>query len=904
MSSILHIPAPEIILDDFDFSPDPPKSTKEKRLEDMGRMPKEDMPDLLVWTLEKRVNLGPDRPFRLDNHPYLEDIYREAAKEIALMKASQMGASEWLVSYALHACDQRRANVLYIFPTETHVSDFSTARLGPAIEASAYLSRIIVDASGSGGLRGSDKVALKRIRDRFLYFRGSKVQPDGKAPQLKSVDADILIYDEVDELDPRAPAIAGKRLGHAPEDLGNTLWVSTPTYPGVGIHERYLESDQRQWFVTCPHCGEKQPMEIDQVVMEWDDVGRPVEWHGREEGRAWVACSHCEGELDRLAMGEWVAKHPGKAMAGYHLTKLFSAQTPVLQVVNDLDTVDPDKLREAHNQHLGLPFTPRGGSLDAERLDACRRAYGHGPDVFKTCYMGIDQSPRICHIVVRTLPDFETGETKQLYAGEATWEHLPNLIKIYRPRVIVIDAMPETTKARELQDMYTRNMVWLAYYPNFAQGSKREEPAVWNPRETTVLLDRTRILDEMFAGFYGMTSTLPLNARSIRDYYKQMISSIRVTAADNSGALVTRYREVGADHYCLVAGTLIETEQGSVPVEKILPGMRVLTRQGYKTVTVSGKTSPSSSVRDYCFSNGQVLRATPNHPVFIRGKGYIPLDSVVYGDIIETCQMSKLSPIEGSHFAAIQTVSGGRTESTLHLADHRERKDLNDFIRLYGKMHMGLSRPSITSTTKTRILSTMIWKTWNVCQKASIDQTILNPIWQKRIDKKFLMRWIRYVTCLKHGIRQMLEKNFTADWHRIYGQLKERISCVLTAEILLSLFEHKEILRFATAQRLVIPPTVEKAERTTRKEYVPTVETSTLPANSLKENAAPRSAPNDIVSFIRSEPRGTWPVYNLSVEEAEEYYANGILLHNCHAEVYALAASKCRHGQGWTEGSS
>lgn len=549
MARLIELPVPEIILPDFDFSPDPPKSKQKQQIDNIRKMPDEDYPSLLEWTRDKRMYLGPGRIFRTDNHPYLVDIYNETGKEVVVMKASQMGASEWLVSYALHTCDQRKGNVFYVFPTETHVSDFSTARLGPAIEASEYLSKIVVDGSGQGGMRGSDKIALKRIRHNFLYFRGSRVQPDGSAPQLKSVDADVVIFDEVDELDPRSPAIAKKRLGHAREDLGNILWVSTPTYPGVGIHAEYLETDMRRWFVRCPHCGLRQFMEIDQVVLEWDDLGRPVEWNGKADRRAWVGCRDCGKELNRLAHGEWVPEFPSRERVGYHLTKLFSAQTPVSLVVKDLDTVDPDKLREAHNQHLGLAYTPRGGSLDAERLDACRRQYGHGPDPFKTCYMGIDQSPRVCHVVVRTLPNFETGETKQLYAGEVTWEHIPNIITIYRPRVVVVDGMPETTMARELQDKYPRNMVWLAYYPNVVHGTKKEEHNIWNPRERTVALDRTRIMDETFAGFYGMTSTLPANARSIRDFYKHMIASIRVTEADSSGTLVTRYRDVGADHY-------------------------------------------------------------------------------------------------------------------------------------------------------------------------------------------------------------------------------------------------------------------------------------------------------------------------------------------------------------------
>lgn len=547
--SEIRLPMPVLDTGMFDFSPAPPPTPISKKLDAMRRMPKGNYPDLLEWTMEKRPYLGPSRPFDISKHLYLEAIYRCQYKEMIMMKASQMGLSEWLIAYAAHACDQRLANVLYVFPTETHVSDFSTARLGPAIEASEYLSKIVVDGSGSGGLRGSDKVSLKRIRDRFLYFRGGQVKTDGKAPQLKSIDADILIFDEVDEIDPRAPAIARKRLGHAREDLGNVLWVSTPTYPGAGIHAEYLESDQRKWFVRCEHCGERQPLEIDQVVLEWDDLGRPVEWNGREEERAWLGCKGCGRELNRLGPGEWVAEFPDRERAGFHLSKLFSAQNQVLDIVKNLDTVDQDKLREAYNQDLGLPFTPRGGSLDSERLDACRRNYGHGPNPYKTCYMGVDVGPKVLHVVVRTGKSFQNEETYQLYAGECTWDHLPNLVKIYRPRIIVVDAQPEVTKAREFQNQYPRNMVWLSYYPNQPQGSRKEENVVWNILDRTVLCDRTRILDETFAGFYGMTSTLPAYARNIRDYYKHMMASIRVTKENASGILVSSYIEVGSDHY-------------------------------------------------------------------------------------------------------------------------------------------------------------------------------------------------------------------------------------------------------------------------------------------------------------------------------------------------------------------
>lgn len=555
-NKLLDLPRPTLNLDWFNFAP---AEVENEKLVKLRELPVDDMPDLLEWTLKKRVYLGPSRKFDIESHKYLADLYRCQAKELVVMKSGQAGVSEFLISYAIHACDQRMANCLYVFPSEKTISDFSTARLGPALEASEYLSQIVIDGSGSSGFRGSDRITLKRIRDRFLYFRGSKVEVDGNAHQLKSVDADVLLLDEYDELDQRAPAIARKRLGHAKADCGNIVAISTPTYPGYGIHAEYLESDKREWYIPCPSCGEKQPLSIDNIVLEWDDMGRPTIWHGQGENTAWAACRNCGEKLDRLADGEWVAEYPEREKVGFHLSKLYTPHNSLISVVKAFDTVDETKRREAFNQDLGIPYTPKGGNITAEDLDACRRDYGHGPDYRKTCYMGIDVG-RVLHVVVRTMTDFESGETKQLYAGESNWESIHNLIKIYRPRTIVIDALPETTKARELQNQYARNMVWIAYYPNQPMGSKKEEMLTWNRVERTVLIDRTRLLDATSAGFYGRTSTLPAHARNIRDYYSHMRASIKAPKEiGSSGTQIESYINVGADHmfhaeaYCLAA---------------------------------------------------------------------------------------------------------------------------------------------------------------------------------------------------------------------------------------------------------------------------------------------------------------------------------------------------------------
>ena len=128
---------------------------------------------LLTWTILHRRLLGPNKPFDLRQHQYLAGIYGDDCREMVLCKAGQIGVSEYLISWLLWSADERLATGLYVFPTDTHVSDFSAARLGPAIdpEVSQYLADLVMPAVG--GQRGADRVSLKRVGARLIYFRGA-----------------------------------------------------------------------------------------------------------------------------------------------------------------------------------------------------------------------------------------------------------------------------------------------------------------------------------------------------------------------------------------------------------------------------------------------------------------------------------------------------------------------------------------------------------------------------------------------------------------------------------------------------------------------------------------------------------------------------------------------------------
>lgn len=505
-------------------------------------------PDLLMWTMLQRRSLKPEVRFDLAGHLYLRDVYRCRRQEIVIYKASQMGASEWAISYVVHAADVRRANGLYVFPTDTHVSDFSAARIGPAIEASDYLSSIVVDGGRAGaGKRGADRVTLKRIRDNFIYLRGGQVDNQGRAAQLKSIDADVLALDEVDEMDPRAPEIAVKRLGHS--SIANILWLSTPSYPGFGIHAKWDECDQREWHIRCEHCGERQVVTINSVVTEWDDLERPKAWHGMDDGEAWAACTRCGKRIDPKALGEWVVAFPERPIAGFHLTKFMSGVLNLLAIVESLRTTDETKRKETYNQDLGLPYQPRGGQLTDETLDACRRDFAHKPVGGEKTVLGADVG-KVLHVVIRGPQDIETGERPQRFAGEVeSFEALGRLIRQYNVERAVVDALPETRKARELQESLRKGLVWLAYYTSQKTGSKRMDEAQWVEADGVVNLDRTRTLDVTFGRFYDHSNTLPGDAKNIPDYYAHMKASVRALEDGPGGQKVAVYVASQADHY-------------------------------------------------------------------------------------------------------------------------------------------------------------------------------------------------------------------------------------------------------------------------------------------------------------------------------------------------------------------
>lgn len=99
---------------------------------------------------------------------------------------------------------------------------------------------------------------------------------------------------------------------------------------------------------------------------------------------------------------------------------------------------------------------------------------------------------------------------------------------------------------------------------------------------------------------------------------------------DDAGRIVKQY-----DHGCLVAGTAVITDGGTLPIEQVDASHQVLTRKGYAPVKAAGMTQEEADIWKVVFSNGVTLRGTGDHPVWVHGRDFVPMSKLKPGDYVK-----------------------------------------------------------------------------------------------------------------------------------------------------------------------------------------------------------------------------------------------------------------------------
>ena len=345
-------------------------------------------PDLTVsqWAdrhrmLSGRASAEPGR-YRTARTPYMREIMDRLSpgdemQRIVFMKAAQVGATEagnnW-IGFAIH---QAPGPMLAVQPTVELAKRNSRQRIDPLIDESPDLRERVKPARSRDA---GNTMLSKEFAGGILIMTGAN-----SAVGLRSTPARYIFLDEVDAYPASAdeegdPVTLAEARSLTFAHRRKVFLVSTPTIRGLSRIEReYEASDQRRYFVPCPHCGYAQWLKFDRL--RW------------QKGRPETAEYHCEGcdqpigEHNKTAMlggGEWraTATAADPTTVGYHLSALYS---PIgwlswERIVRSWEAAQgsDEAIKAFRNTILGETWVETGEAPDWQRLYDRRERWKSG----------------------------------------------------------------------------------------------------------------------------------------------------------------------------------------------------------------------------------------------------------------------------------------------------------------------------------------------------------------------------------------------------------------------------------------------------------------------------------------------------------------------------------------------
>lgn len=367
--------------------------------------------------------------------------------------------------------------------------------------------------------------------------------------------------------------------------------------------------------------------------------------------------------------------------------------------------------------------------------------------------------------------------------------------------------------------------------------------------------------------------------------FKEQSFAKRVRSAPYDSRRV-RYWDRAA---CLIANTMIETVNGPLPIETIVPGDLVLTRRGYRRVKWAGVSGLVDRLVSVLFSNGSVLTGTPDHPVWDDAErnwvDLASLDGGCYNLALPVHQgeqvcLDEETQVWNRSYSMGFTTAGRRGGGILGLcAGIRSERSIGrtPCTGQSGVSTTVISPLVIRSITRTRIGITTTLR-------------ILNASLLKSITR--LMGFSGNGTILRRLLRT---GNESPNWG---GRLPARLSKSSVCSVVRC--ERHEGLEHPQS---IAPPFVGSTigiERSAK--YVPFVESHFWEGQ--KRIGVCGAVQRQALELNKV------PVYDLQVEGEHEFFANGILVHNtedggCYTAGVLLTWGKdgnwyvehCVHGQ-------
>lgn len=300
-----------------------------------------------------------------------------AIERIVVMKSARVGYTKCLNNLVAYHIHQDPTSIMVVQPTIEDAEGYSKEEIAPMIRDTPVLRGLVADAKSKDS---NNTILSKSFPGGTLSLVGAN-SPRG----FRRVSRRIVLFDEIDGYPPSAGAEGDQiKLGiRRSEYYWNRKIVmgSTPTVHEASRVEREFEkTDQRRFFVPCPHCGGFQHLKWS--GMKWQK-GRPQD--------AYYECEHCgeaiqhSQKYDMLDRGEWraTAESSEPGLVGFHIWAAYSYSPNATwgQLATEFVEAqgNPEALKTFVNTVLGETWRERGERVDEHALMERAEEYSTKP---------------------------------------------------------------------------------------------------------------------------------------------------------------------------------------------------------------------------------------------------------------------------------------------------------------------------------------------------------------------------------------------------------------------------------------------------------------------------------------------------------------------------------------------
>jgi len=285
-------------------------------------------PDLWVdqWADEymripRETGAAEPGPYRTERTPYAREPMRclspsHPARRVVTMVASQLMKTQIALNWIGGCIHMAPANILMLLPS-LGLAKRVSGRVGKTIDATPVLRERVASPRSRDARNTMD---TKEFEGGTLYATTA-----GSASNLAELAARYIYGDEVDRWDVDVdnegdPIELAETRASTFGRNAKIYFSSSPTIKGASrIADLFAQSDQRHYYVPCPHCGEMQPL-------EWENLKYTDDYSQVQYLCCTCGClidEHHKGDM--LARGEWRAHGEGDGeTVGFTLNALYA----------------------------------------------------------------------------------------------------------------------------------------------------------------------------------------------------------------------------------------------------------------------------------------------------------------------------------------------------------------------------------------------------------------------------------------------------------------------------------------------------------------------------------------------------------------------------------------------------